>query len=99
MIAAVFFCQPLGQLIAVLAAFSVTAGFRTRTLGRPNAASCSVFATDDAGIECARTLDRSWRLVAGLGCVPAAMAMVFRLTIPESVSLPARKVFHCLLSS
>lgn len=86
MIAAVFCCQPIGQLIAVLVAFAATAGFRSHILGTLDAASCSVFATESAGIDCARTLDRAWRLVAGLGCVPAAVAMVFRLTIPESVS-------------
>ena len=89
MLAAVFFFQPLGQLIAVLMAFAATAGFRSYissipTLAHPDMA-CSVFTTDPAGIECARTVDRAWRLVAGLGAVPAAVAMVFRLTIPESV--------------
>lgn len=87
MIAAVFFCQPLGQLIAVLVAFSATAGFKRHLIGGHDAPSCSVFATDGVGIECARNVDRAWRLVAGLGAVPAAVAMVFRLTIPESVSL------------
>ena len=85
MIAAVFFCQPLGQLIAVLVAFAATAGFRTHIIGRFDAASCSVSATDSAGIDCAHFVDRACRLVAALGCVPAAVAMLFRLTIPESV--------------
>ena len=89
MLAAVFFFQPLGQLIAVLMAFAATAGFRSyissiSTSGPPDMA-CSVSATDLAGVDCARTVDRMWRLVAGLGAVPAAVAMVFRLTIPESV--------------
>ena len=85
MIAAVFFCQPAGQLIAVLVAFAATAGFRSHIAGIVDAPSCSVFAVDSAGIACARSVDRAWRLLAGLGCVPAAVAMVFRLTIPESV--------------
>ena len=29
-------------------------------------------------------LDRAWRVVIGLGCVPAASALYFRLTIPET---------------
>ena len=87
MIAAVFFCQPAGQLIAVLVAFAATAGFRTYIAGIVDAPSCSVFTVSSAGIACARSVDRAWRLVAGLGCVPAAVAMVFRLTIPESVGL------------
>lgn len=86
MLAAVFFCQPLGQLIAVLMAFAATAGFKSYISDFPDATSCSVQATDLAGIECARTVDRAWRLVAGLGAVPAAIAIIFRLTIPESVS-------------
>ena len=85
MLAAVFFCQPLGQLIAVLIAFATTAGFRTYISSLSNDTSCSVHAVDPKGIECARTVDRAWRLVAGLGSVPAVVAMVFRLTIPESV--------------
>ena len=85
MLAAVFFFQPLGQLIAVLMAFAATAGFRSYISTRSDDTSCSVLASDPAGIECARTVDRAWRLVVGLGAVPAAVAMVFRLTIPESV--------------
>ena len=85
MLAAVFLCQPLGQLIAVLMAFAATAGFRAHISTLPDDTSCSVLATDSVGVECARTVDRAWRLVAGLGAVPAVVAMVFRLTIPESV--------------
>ena len=85
MLAAVFFFQPLGQLIAVLMAFAATAGFRSYISSQTNDNACSVLDADPTGIECARTIDRAWRLVAGLGAVPAAVAMVFRLTIPESV--------------
>ena len=85
MLAAVFFCQPLGQLIAVLMAFAATAGFRSHISTLSDDTSCSVQATDAMGVECARTVDRAWRLVAGLGAVPAVVALVFRLTIPESV--------------
>lgn len=31
-----------------------------------------------------RSLDQIWRLIVGLGCVPAAFAIYFRLTIPET---------------
>ena len=85
MLAAVFLFQPLGQLIAVLMAFAATAGFRSYISNLSDDTSCSVLATDPTGIECARTVDQVWRLVAGLGAVPAAVAIVFRLTIPESV--------------
>ena len=87
MLAAVFFFQPLGHLIAVLMAFAATTGFHSyiSTQSTTTDTSCSVLATDPIGIQCARTVDRAWRLVAGLGAVPAAVAIVFRLTIPESV--------------
>ena len=87
MLAAVFFFQPLGQLIAILMAFAATAGFRSYISTQATATdkTCSVGVTDTAVMECARTIDRAWRLVAGLGAVPALVAMVFRLTIPESV--------------
>ena len=88
MIAAVFFCQPVGQLIAILIAFAATAGFRSQISGSSDAASCSIAAVDSAGLDCARSVDRAWRLVAGFGTVPAAIAMFFRLTIPESVGGP-----------
>jgi len=29
-------------------------------------------------------LDRSWRILIGLGCVPAVIALYFRLSIPET---------------
>jgi len=87
MLASVFLCQPLGQLIAVLMAFAATAGFRSYIAAAPGAASCTAAASDVEGMECAKMVDRSWRLVAGLGAVPAAIAIIFRLTIPESVSV------------
>lgn len=86
MIAAVFFWQPVGQLLATLLALIATEGFRSHILRGKDAVSCSIHATDAAGVDCAQTVDRVWRLVSGLGAVPAAIAMVFRLTIPESVS-------------
>ena len=85
MLAAVFFCQPFGQLVAVLMAFAATAGFRSYISTLSKNASCSVQDSDPTAMECARTIDRAWRLVAGLGAVPAVVAMIFRLTIPESV--------------
>ena len=89
MIAAVFFWQPIGQLLAAVLALAATEGFRAHILKETDPASCSIYAnpiTDPTGADCARTVDQVWRLVAGLGAVPAATAIVFRLTIPESVS-------------
>lgn len=86
MIAAVFFFQPLGQLLATLMALFATEGFRKYILQVTEFDSCSI-SSSGPGIDCARTVDRVWRLVSGLGAVPAALAIVSRLTIPESVSL------------
>ena len=91
MIAAVFFWQPIGQLLAAVLALAATEGFRTNILKETDPASCSIYSnplTDPIGADCARTVDQVWRLVSGLGAVPAAIAIVFRLTIPESVSCP-----------
>jgi MFS transporter, PHS family, inorganic phosphate transporter len=88
MIAAVFFLQPVGQLLATLMAFTATHGFRARILDNADPSSCSVVAvrgTNPLGAECARAVDQAWRLVIGLGAFPAALAIVSRLTIPESV--------------
>ena len=82
MLAAVFFFQPFGQLVAVLVAFAATAGFRSHI------ANMTISATDIRAVQCARTVDIAWRLVAGLGAVPAIIAIYFRFTIPESVSYP-----------
>lgn len=87
MIAAVFFFQPLGQLLATLMAFAATEGFRHQILKTSDLDKCSIHQTEQTNAECARTVDRAWRLVSGLGIVPAALAVVSRLTIPESVSL------------
>lgn len=31
-----------------------------------------------------RDIDRAWRILLGLGCIPATLALYFRLTIPET---------------
>ncbi len=38
----------------------------------------------DPPLDVLRSLDQIWRLIIGLGCVPAAVAIYFRLTIPET---------------
>lgn len=87
MIAAVFFCQSLGQLLAVLLALSAAGGFRSHIMQGLDPTMCSIKATKPEGATCARTMDRIWRLVSGLGTFPAALAIISRLTIPESVRL------------
>ena len=90
MIAAVFFFQPVGQLLATLLALAATKGFRSHIVSIGGPSACSVNSIISEGKDCARTVDRIWRLVSALGAVPAAMAIVSRLTIPESVSMALR---------
>ena len=86
MMAAVFFFQPFGQLLATLFALAGTEGFRRYILKNHDPTSCSINSIDLDGRKCAQTVDRVWRLVSGLGIFPAGLAIVSRLTIPESVS-------------
>lgn len=96
MIAAVFFCQSLGQMFATLTAYVATVGFRGYIKGIPQK-DCSIHSLNQKSQDCARTVDRVWRLVAGLGAVPAALAILSRLTIPESVSSLNALTLGCVL--
>lgn len=42
--------------------------------------------SDELGPYChlVRDIDRTWRILLGLGCIPAVVALYFRLTIPET---------------
>ncbi|KAI0787972.1 inorganic phosphate transporter [Fomes fomentarius] len=70
-LAAVFANQGWGQLSATLFSFIIIAAYKHSFLN----------GTPDTAL---RSLDQIWRLVIGLGCVPAAIAIYFRLTIPET---------------
>lgn len=75
MLASVFFCQPIGQLIGILVSLVVMT------------ASHNFIPTDSDKCRsdvCIRTLDSAWRWIVGLGSLPALVALFFRLTIPES---------------
>ena len=73
MMAAVFANQGLGQLTAALVSFICIARYKD-------------FLRDSiCEDDCKIALDQSWRILYGLGIVPAIVALYFRLTIPESV--------------
>lgn len=74
MLAAVFIMQSIGQLVATLVGLGVLEGLRNNTH------------FDTAGDDelTRRTIDSMWRYVAGVGAIPALVAILFRLTIPES---------------
>ncbi len=74
MLAWVFFMQPLGQLFGTIIAIAVTAGLRS---SMQDLRRCS---SDD----CFQAVDRTWRLIVGIGAVPALVAMWVRIWIPES---------------
>lgn len=72
----VFFAQPIGQLLANVLSLAAVAGYRPYITD--TAKSC------DGDGQCIRSIDRLWRLVVGIGIIPAIVALAFRFTIPES---------------
>ena len=76
MMSAVFLMQPLGQLAACLVGLGAVMGIgHTYGLDKTPAPS-----QEDAAV----AVDRIWRVVLGVGAVPALVAIIFRVTIPEA---------------
>ncbi|OAL26342.1 hypothetical protein AYO22_04260 [Fonsecaea multimorphosa] len=81
MVAAVFSTQALGQFIASLVATIVIAAFKDQINNDDNFCKDSVcYQTPAAQL----AVDRMWRIIIGVGAVPAAFALYYRLTIPET---------------
>jgi len=76
MIAAVFFMQPIGALLANVVAIVTIAAFRNSI---PND---SIY--NDCHTECRDAVDNIWRWVVGIGAIPPAFAILLRWWIPES---------------
>ncbi|KAI0787970.1 phosphate transporter [Fomes fomentarius] len=70
MMTAVFANQGWGQFSAALIAFIIVSAYKNALLNDDPATLAHV--------------DFMWRLLIGLGCVPGAIALYFRLTIPET---------------
>jgi len=70
--AAMFSAQGLGAFSAALASYLCVTGFQNSLINP----TCDV--------DCRLALDKSWRIVYGIGMLPAVVALYFRLTIPES---------------
>ncbi|OJD13446.1 hypothetical protein AJ78_06100 [Emergomyces pasteurianus Ep9510] len=83
MIATVFFMQPCGYLIATLVALcAIVANKNGLPTNIPTDVDSIISCTDDE--LCRRTIDSIWRWVIGVGAIPAAIAILFRISIPES---------------
>ncbi|KAI8633381.1 phosphate permease [Xylariaceae sp. FL1651] len=76
MMAAVFSMQGIGQLVAAVVALVVTASF----------SETFKFASgvNDCDYACQTAADRCWRIIIGVGAVPAVFALYYRITIPET---------------
>ncbi|KAI4608527.1 hypothetical protein J4E80_009151 [Alternaria sp. BMP 0032] len=77
MLSWVFFAQPVGQLLANVLSLAAVESYKPWI--KEATQSCQ-----PADLECFRAIDRLWRLVVGIGIVPALIALLFRFTIPES---------------
>ena len=74
MLATLFFMQPVGQFLATAVAIVVTYLYRDQMQDLSHCRSPT----------CYKAVDQAWRWIAGLGGVPALVAFVIRLQIPES---------------
>jgi PHS family inorganic phosphate transporter-like MFS transporter len=70
MMTAVFASQGWGQLTAGIVSLVVVTAFKKQIINDP--------------ADYARHVDFCWRLLIGLGAVPGAVALYFRLTLPET---------------
>nr|CEG04215.1 unnamed protein product [Fusarium clavum] len=76
MVAAVFSMQGLGQVAAAIVALITTVAFKDAFVGALDESQC--------GFECRLAADRAWRIIVGVGAIPACAALYYRITIPET---------------
>ncbi|RYP71818.1 hypothetical protein DL769_004624 [Monosporascus sp. CRB-8-3] len=76
MMAAVFSMQGMGQLMAAVIALIVTVAFRDAFSNAPGLDQCDY--------DCQIAADRCWRIIVGVGALPACFALYYRITIPET---------------
>ncbi|KAJ6589387.1 major facilitator superfamily domain-containing protein [Mycena capillaripes] len=93
MMSAVFAAQGWGNFAASLVATIITMSFKHILLFEFPPDSCTSCSSTSPRSICPSTssldhsfnrIDQMWRLLLGLGCVPAVFALYFRLTIPET---------------
>src|ERR1700738_2266680 len=73
MMAAMFAAQGFGAFSAAMVSFLCAQGFKNSL----QATTCDE--------ECRIQLDKAWRIVYGMGILPAVVALFLRLTIPETI--------------
>lgn len=78
--AAVFIMQPIGQLVAWAVGMAALYGLSRDYNLDVGSQTTNPTEIDDAKIG----IDILWRIVVGVGAVPALIAIIFRWTIPES---------------
>ncbi|KAL1869861.1 hypothetical protein Daus18300_005321 [Diaporthe australafricana] len=76
MMAAVFSMQGFGQLLAAIVALVVTVAFKESFIGIADVSECD--------LNCQIAADRCWRIIVGVGALPAVFALYYRITIPET---------------
>lgn len=76
MVAAVFSMQGLGQLMAAVVALITTVAFKGAYLNISDETQCDA--------SCRLAADRCWRIIVGVGAIPACLALWYRITIPET---------------
>ncbi|KAK1923910.1 putative inorganic phosphate transporter [Papiliotrema laurentii] len=70
MMTAVFSAQGWGNFASAIVSLVVLVAFKGQIESQP--------------VNHAKAIDQSWRLIIGIGMIPAAVALYFRLTIPET---------------
>jgi len=73
---AVFAQQGIGQLTGAFVMLFLTLGFKEALSQSSGIAECDGW--------CTLAVDKMWRALVGFGAVPAAAALYYRLTIPET---------------
>lgn len=76
MMASVFSMQGFGQLLAAIVALVATVAFKDSFIGITDVSECDS--------RCQIAADRCWRLIVGVGALPAIFALYYRITIPET---------------
>ncbi|KAH8823868.1 phosphate transporter [Flagelloscypha sp. PMI_526] len=72
MMAAVFAAQGWGNLFGSFVSLIIISAYKSKIEQADNIETTLVY------------VDRMWRLLIGLGCLPACLALYYRLTIPET---------------